>query len=36
VFVPGETFQLNLIFASKAGAYLSGAPLKDSTLWVLY
>ncbi len=34
MFVPGKPLQLSLMFASKAGAYLSGAPLHNSTLRV--
>jgi hypothetical protein len=34
-FVPGKPFQLSLMFVSKAGAYSSGAPVKDSSLRVL-
>jgi hypothetical protein len=30
MFVPGETFQISLMFASKAGAYSSGALVKNS------
>ncbi len=36
VFFPGKPFQLSLMFASVAGAYLSGAPFKVSTLKVFY
>jgi hypothetical protein len=36
VFVLGETFQISLMFASNAGAYSSGAPLKNSTLILFY
>ncbi len=36
MFVPGKPFQLSQIFASKAEAYSSEAPFKDSTLRVLY
>jgi hypothetical protein len=32
VFVPGKPFQISLMFASKAVAYSSGTPFKDSTL----
>ncbi len=34
MFVPGKSLQLSLMFASKAGAYLSGAPFNSSTLRV--
>jgi len=30
--VPGKPFQLSLMFESKAGAYLSEAPITCSTL----
>jgi hypothetical protein len=36
VLVRGKPFQLSLMFASKAGAYPSGAPFGDSTLRVFY
>jgi hypothetical protein len=36
VFVPGETFQISLMYASKARVYSSGAPLKNSTLILFY
>ncbi len=36
MFVPGETFQISLMFASKAGAFSRGASLKNLTLILFY